>query len=255
MTVQSTTTTQDETTTQGETPTQGQTTPQGETAGPRRELLYDARRGLQYEKPVWRGWSHLAWFEASIVVGTLLVVAAGGAIRTTAAVVYAISVASLFGVSALYHRGNWQPRARSIVQRFDHLMIFVLIAGTATPVFLLAAPGRYGWICLLVMWSLTATATVLHLVWMDAPDRLVGGTYIGLGAIAGLALPQVWTHIGVAAAVLMLGGGLIYIAGALAYYRRWPDPVPAVFGYHEVFHACVCVAATCHYVVVASLIL
>lgn len=221
----------------------------------RRELLYDSRRKLHYEKPSWRGWFHLIWLEASVVVGTLLIVAADGAARTTAAVIYASSVSGLFGVSALYHRGNWQPRARRIVQRFDHLMIFVLIAGTATPVFLLAAPGTYGRVCLIVMWSLTLVATVFHLVWMTAPDWLVGGTFIGLGAIAGLALPEVWTRLGVAAALLVVLGGAIYIVGAVSYYLRRPDPAPTVFGYHEVFHACVCAAATCHYLVIALLIL
>lgn len=229
--------------------------PNDRTIGRRRELLYDARRRLQYEKPAWRGWSHLVWFEASVVVGTLLVAAAHGGTRTTAAAIYAASVSGLFGVSALYHRGNWQPRARRVVQRLDHLMIFVLIAGTATPVFLLAAPGTYGRVCLIVMWSLTLTATVLHLVWMSAPDWLVGGTFIGLGGIAGLALPQIWTHVGVAAALLVVIGGLIYVAGAVSYYRRSPDPAPTVFGYHEIFHACVCIAAACHYVVIAMLIL
>ena len=232
--------------------------PPDETAAATRRrdvLLYDSRRKLHYEKPSWRGWSHLIWFVASIVVGTLLVLAAAGATRTVAAAIFAASVSGLFGVSALYHRGSWRPRARSIVQRVDHLMIFVLIAGTATPVFALAAPGTYGRVCLIVMWSLTLVATVFHLVWMSAPDWLVGGTFIGLGAIAALALPQIWTHVGVAAALLVLAGGAIYILGAVGYYRRWPDPAPTVFGYHEVFHACVCAAATCHYVVIAMLLL
>lgn len=217
--------------------------------------LYDSRRRLYYERPLWRGWSHVVWFEASIVLGTLLVVAADGATRTTAAAIYAASVSGMFGVSALYHRGNWRPQARSIVQRFDHLMIFVLIAGTATPVFLLVPSGTYGKVCLVVLWSLALVATVLHLVWMSAPDWLVGGTFIGLGAIAGLTLPQIWHHVGVAGALLVLIGGAIYIAGAVGYYLRKPDPAPAVFGYHEVFHACVCVAASCHYVAITMLIL
>jgi hemolysin III len=231
-------------------------TPGGSVVTPRRrELLYDSRRKLEYEKPLWRGWLHLVWFVASIVAGVLLVVAAAGEARTVASAIYAASVSGLFGVSALYHRGNWRPRARRIVQRFDHLMIFVLIAGTATPVFLVASPGTYGLTCLIVLWSLTFVATVGHLFWMAAPDWLVGSTYIGLGAVAGLALPQIWTHLGIAAALLVMVGGGIYIAGALGYYRRKPDPAPGTFGYHEVFHACVCIAATCHYLVITLLIL
>jgi hemolysin III len=134
-------------------------------------------------------------------------------------------------------------------------MIFILIAGTATPVFLLAAPGTYGRVCLVVMWSLTFVATALHLVWMSAPEWLVGGTFIGLGVVAGLALPQIWTHVGVAAALLVVLGGALYIVGSVSYHLRRPDPAPTVFGYHEVFHAYVCAAATCHYVVIAMLIL
>jgi hemolysin III len=148
---------------------------------------------VHYVKPLWRGWLHLVWFEASVIVGTVLITGAHGALRITAAAIYAASVSGLFGASALYHRGNWRPRARSIVQRFDHLMTFVLIAGTATPVFLLAARSAYALVCLIVMWSLTLVATVLRLIWMSAPDWLVGGTYIALGAAAALALPLIWT--------------------------------------------------------------
>jgi hemolysin III len=212
--------------------------------------LYDARRQLYYRKPVLRGWMHLIWFEASLVVGTLLVlhVHAAGAARITAASIYAASVSGLFGASALYHRGNWSGPWMARLQRLDHLMIFVLIAGTATPAFLLAAPGTYGAIGLAVLWSLTVLTMAIHLVWMDAPEKLVGATFLGLGGVAALALPPVWVHAGVAPAVLMLAGGLLYAAGALSYHRRWPDPAPTVFGYHEVFHTYVCLAAACQYV-------
>lgn len=219
-----------------------------------RQVLYDSRRALHYVKPLWRGWLHLLWFEVSLVMGTLLIAGQHTGTRIGASAVYAVSVSALFGVSALYHRGNWGPRAMRIVQRFDHLMIFVLIAGTATPVFLVTAPGPYGWVCLSIIWTLVVVAMVIHLIWMNAPDVLVGGAYIGLGVIAALALPQVWTTVGVGAGLLIILGGGFYICGAIGYYRRSPDPVPAVFGYHEVFHAFVCVAATCHYIAVVLLL-
>jgi hemolysin III len=98
------------------------------------------------------------------------------------------------------------------------------------------------------MWTLVLAAAAIHRCWPGAPEVLVGGTFIGLGSLAGLALPEVWISGGAAAGTLMLAGGLSYIAGALFYHRRWPDPSPAVFGYHEVFHACVCAAATCQYI-------
>jgi hemolysin III len=130
-------------------------------------------------------------------------------------------------------------------------MIFFLIAGTATPALLLDAPGAFGLACLIVMWTLTLTAAAIHLAWMNAPELLVGGTFVGLGWAAGLSLPWVWIHAGVAPGILMLVGGLLYTAGALSYHRRWPNPYPSVFGYHEVFHAYVCAAATCQYVAIA----
>jgi hemolysin III len=216
--------------------------------------LYDSRRGVFYAKPALRGWLHLLWFEASLVLGTLLLARAHGPTRITAIAIYAASVSALFGVSALYHRGNWSPAWSRRLQRADHAMIFFLIAGTATPAFLLATPGWPGRAGLIALWTLTIAAAVLHLVWMHAPERLVGATFLGLGWVAGLALPGVWIHAGVAPAVLMIAGGLLYTAGAISYHRRRPDPRPAVFGYHEVFHAFVCAAAACQYVAIALFI-
>ncbi|MEP6598996.1 MAG: hemolysin III family protein [Actinomycetota bacterium] len=223
--------------------------------GPGRTSLYDAARDLHYVKPTLRGWSHLLWFAASLVAGTLLIISAKDATETAAAAIYAGTVSGLFGISALYHRGNWSPPIRAVLQRVDHAMIFFLIAGTATPAFLLSAPASYGRIGLAAMWALTLTLTAIHLAWMRAPEKLVGTTFIGLGVLAGVALPSVWVNSGVVAAALMLAGGLFYLAGALAYHRRRPDPAPTVFGYHEVFHACVCAAAACHYIAIALFIL
>ncbi len=213
--------------------------------------LYDTRRGIYYTKPVLRGWLHAGWFVVSLVAGPLLVARGHGAWPVTALAVYAASVTGLFGTSALYHRGTWGPVWSRRLQRVDHMMIFFLIVGTATPVFVIAARGVYGLTCLIVMWALVLAAAGIHLAWMNAPEALVGATFIGLGCIAGLALPEVWIHFGAGPGVLMLGGGLVYIAGALAYHRRWPDPVSSVFGYHEVFHVCVCAAAACQYLSIA----
>jgi hemolysin III len=218
------------------------------------EPFYDARRGVSYAKPVLRGWLHLLCFGASLVLGPLLLARARGAAQITAVAVYAVSVSALFGVSALYHRGTWTDARRRRLQRLDHAMIFFLIAGTATPAFLLDAPGAFGLACLIVLWTLTLTAAAIHLAWMGAPELLVGATFVGLGWAAGLALPWVWIHAGVAPGELMLAGGLLYTAGALSYHRRWPDPYPSVFGYHEVFHAYVCAAAACQYVAIARFI-
>lgn len=223
-------------------------------AEPPAGALYDARRRVWYVRPALRGWLHLAWFEASLVLGTLLIVRAAGAAQITAAAIYAASVSALFGTSALYHRGTWTAAWSRRLQRADHAMILFLIAGTATPAFLLATPGLPGLVGLIALWTLTVAAAVIRLAWMGAPERLVGAMFLSLGWVAGLALPGIWINAGVAPGVLMIAGGLLYTAGAITYHRRL-DPFPAVFGYHEVFHAFVCAAAACQYVAIALFVI
>src|SRR5450755_3958773 len=166
----------------------------------------DVRRQVSPAKPLLRGWLHLVWFEASLVLGTLTLARAHGAVRIAALAIFAVSVSAMFGVSALYHRGDWTETWRRRLQRLDHAMIFLLIAGTATPAFLLATPGTFGVVCLIVLWTLTVAAAVIHLAWMSAPEPVVGATFIALGWTAGIALPGVWVHSGVAPGLLMLSG-------------------------------------------------
>jgi hemolysin III len=221
-----------------------------EIAAANRPLLHDARRNLAYAKPLLRGWLHLLWFEASLVVGTLALMRAHGAVQLTVIAIYAATVTGMFGTSALYHRGNWQLCWSRRLQRADHAMIFLLIAGTATPAFVLAAPSPYGVVCVVTLWTLTLAAILTRMLWMSAPEKLAGTIFLALGWTAGLAIPFVWVHEGIAPALLLTVGGLLYTAGALSYHRRRPNPAPTVFGYHEVFHAYVCVAAACQYVAI-----
>jgi hemolysin III len=179
---------------------------------------------------------------------------ARGAVRITALAIFVASVSAMFGVSALYHRGNWTEAWRVRLQRLDHAMIFLLIAGTATPAFLIASRGAFRVTGLIALWTLTLTAGAIHMAWMNAPELLVGSTFVGLGWVGALAIPEVWMHSGVLAATLLLAGGVLYMAGALSYRRRWPNPNPAVFGYHEVFHVYVCAAATCQFAAIALFI-
>src|SRR5207253_2571950 len=147
-----------------------------------RHAPLDQRRPAQGEQllrraraqPVLRGWLHAVWFGTSLATGPLLVFRRHGAGTVAALAVYAVSVSALFGISALYHRGTWSPPWSVRLQRMDHLMIFFLIAGTATPAFLLAMPGPFGLTCLIVMWTLTGAAAIIHLCWMSAPEALVG---------------------------------------------------------------------------------
>ena len=206
------------------------------------------------EKPLLRGWMHLVWFEACLVLGTLALVHTHGAVRITGLAIFVVSVSAMFGVSAFYHRGNWSETWRVRLQRVDHAMIFLLIAGTATPAFLIASHGVFRIACLAALWGLTLAAGAIHMVWMNAPELLVGSTFVALGWAGGLAIPAVWLHSGAAAGTLLLVGGLLYTAGALSYRFRWPNPNPAVFGYHEVFHVYVCAAATCQFTAIAVFI-
>ena len=216
--------------------------------------LYDARRRVYYARPLLRGWLHLIFFWVSLAGGALLLASAHGGAQITAVTVYSASLCALFGTSALYHRGTWTAAWRLRLRRLDQAMIYFLIAGTATPAFLLSAPAGVGLACLIVMWALTLTAVAVRLVLASAPEFAVGMVFIGLGCVGGLALPWVWIHAGAASGALLLAGGLIYIGGALSYHRRWPDPYPSVFGYHEAFHVYVCAAAACQYAAIAQLI-
>jgi hemolysin III len=217
-------------------------------------LLWDSRRRCFYDKPLLRGWLHLALFYASLVIGTLVLTAVRGGLPTAATAIYVATVSALFGTSALYHRGRWSARLARLLQRLDHTMIFLLIAGTATPAFLIDLPGRPGVIGACVVWVVRLSAAVTHLVWMDAPELLVGGMFVALGCAGGAALPAVWMHSGPAAGALLLIGGLLYLLGAFTYHLRWPDPSPSVFGFHEVFHAFVGAAAACQYIAIALFI-
>ncbi len=205
-------------------------------------------------KPLLRGWLHLVSFEASLVLGTLALVYVHGGVRTVALAVFAASVSAMFGASALYHRGNWAAAWHRRLQRLDHAMIFLLIAGTATPAFLIATHGAARIAGLVAIWTLTLAAAAVRMVRMNVPEIVAGGIFVGLGWVAGLALPGVWLHSGPVAGALMLAGGLFYTAGALSYHWRWPNPNPAVFGYHEVFHVWVSAAVACQYTAIALFI-
>jgi hemolysin III len=170
--------------------------------------------------------------------------------------VYAASLVALFGVSALYHRINWRSvSARRWMRRLDHSMIFVLIAGTYTPFALLALHGPLALAILIAVWAGALSGVLFKLVWINAPKWLVVVVYIALGWVAVTAVPQLLAAIGVGGLTLLGLGGLLYTLGAVIYAVKRPDPVPAVFGYHEVFHLLVIVAAALQYAVIAFWVL
>ena len=169
--------------------------------------------------------------------------------------VYGLAVAALFGVSALYHRGRLAARVRARLRRLDHSMIFVLIAGTYTPVCLYALDDGVGRVLLAVVWGGALLAAALELRRTPAPPRLIVALSIALGWAAVIALPGVLDELGWVATALIGLGGVLYTVGAVIYARRSPDPLPDVFGYHEVFHSLTIGGAACHYAVIAFWVL
>jgi len=207
-------------------------------------------------KPRLRGVSHQWAFFVSVVTGVALVLAAPSGRATAAVAIYAVSVAGLFGASALYHRINWSTvGARRWMRRLDHSMIFLLIAGTYTPFAVLALDGPLATAILIVVWVAALGGIVLKLAWIDAPKWLIVLIYVAIGWVALAAFPQLLSKLGVTATAMVAAGGLLYTAGAIVYARQRPDPVPTVFGYHEIFHALVILAAALQYAVVAFWVL
>jgi hemolysin III len=219
------------------------------------EGSYDAHRGVSYPRPRLRGVLHQVSFVVSIVAGALLLSTARGATATIAAGVYATSVTGLFAASALYHRITWHGAARQRMQRLDHAMIFILIAGTYTPVLALRVPEPYDMVGLCAVWGLALTGLVGHMCWLNAPERLIGAIYLGLGWLGVPAFPLVIQRIAPAGLAFIVAGGALYTLGARCYHRRWPNPAPDIFGFHEIFHAFVCAAVACHYLAIAIFVL
>jgi hemolysin III len=202
-------------------------------------------------KPRLRGVFHQYAFFVSLGSGALLVLLAATTRAAVAVAVYAVSVSALFGVSALYHRVTWTGPVRRRMRRLDHSMIFLLIAGTYTPVGLLVLKGTLATAVLAVVWGGAAAGVVLELAWVGAPRWLGGAVYLALGWVAVVAMPQLFAHLGVAGGLLIVAGGLVYSAGAAVYALRRPDPVPAVFGYHEVFHLLVIAGVAAHFLAIS----
>src|SRR5262245_47612913 len=203
------------------------------------------------ERPRLRGVLHQVAFFIAIAVGILLVIYAEGARPTTAAAIFAGSVVMMLGASALYHRVTWSLRMRPWMRRLDHAGIYLLIAGTYPPVGLLPLRGTTRDVVLGVVWCGAAAAIVFKFAWVRAPKWLSAVFGIALGWVGVAAMPQVERYAGPAAVVLLAAGGVAYTAGAVVYARRRPDPVPTVFGYHELFHALTLVAVACQYVAIA----
>jgi hemolysin III len=204
--------------------------------------------------PRLRGVSHQYAFLVATVLGTMLVLLAEGVRARVGASVYAAGVCGLFGVSALYHRGSWSPGVKRWLRRADHSMIFCFIAASYTPFALLALDGTLATALLVVVWSGAAGGVLLKFVWLDAPDWLGALLYVLLGWTAVVAGPALYGALGPLRMGLLALGGVLYTVGAVVYARQHPDPSPAVFGYHELFHVLVIAAAAAHFAVIAGVV-
>jgi hemolysin III len=201
-------------------------------------------------KPRLRGVFHEIALYASVPLGVAIGLIAANVRAQVCAAIFAGSVVAMFGASALYHRFTWSPGTRLWLRRLDHAGIFGLIAGTYTPFGLLVLHDVWQIVVLSVVWSGATIAILAKLAWVAAPKWLSATAGIALGWVAVVAFPQIVEHAGIAAATLVALGGLCYTAGGVVYARRRPDPVPHVFGYHELFHVLVVAAVAFQYAAV-----
>jgi hemolysin III len=204
-------------------------------------------------KPRLRGVSHEIAFFVSFITGAALIVLASshGTKATVAACIYAFTITALFGSSALYHVPTWSAPVRRWLRRLDHSSIFLLIAGTMTPFALLVVKGWLGTAILITVWAGAMSGIVLKLAWIDAPRWVTALVFVGLGWVGVFAMPSLWDTLGPVPVLLLAAGGILYTIGAVIYATKRPDPRPAVFGYHEIFHLLVIAAASLHYAAIA----
>lgn len=197
-------------------------------------------------KPLWRGWIHAGTFPVAIAAGIVLIALADGAVAKWASAVFMLTSLLLFGVSALYHRFDWKPRTKQVFRRLDHANIFLLIAGTYTPIALLALPRSQGLLLLILVWAGALLGIGFRVFWIGAPRWLYVPLYLLLGWAAVMYLVDIY-RANAASMVLIIVGGLLYTLGSVVYGMKRPNPVPGVFGFHEIFHTLTVLAFLCHW--------
>lgn len=203
-------------------------------------------------RPTLRGWLHLGALGPAVVAGALLAAHGPTPIDQVALAIYAAALAALFGVSAAFHRVRWSPAARRRMRRADHTTIFLAIAGTYTAVAVLALRGWAEVTILGVVWVGAAIGVSVRQLWLEAPKWAIAIPYVVVGWCALLVLPQLWRGLAPGGFALLVAGGVAFSIGAVVYARRRPDPLPRIFGYHEVFHACTVVGAVLQFAAIAG---
>ena len=212
--------------------------------------LLDASRADAAEpRPTWRGWIHAVTFPVTVVAGIVLISLAHGTPAKWASAVFVITSMLLFGNSALYHRFDWKPRTKIILKRIDHANIFLLIAGTYTPLAILALPPEKGILLLVLVWAGALLGIGFRVFWITAPRWLYVPIYLALGWAAVMYIGDLLSA-SVAMMVLVLVGGILYTVGAVIYGLKRPNPFPGRFGFHEIFHTLTVLAFLCHWTAV-----
>jgi hemolysin III len=216
-----------------------------------RELAAVASHVPPAVRPKLRGWLHLGSAPVALVLGLILMAITDDEPVRWALAVYTLTSVLLFGMSAIYHVITWQPKARAVLRRIDHANIFLFIAGSYTPLAVALLPRDQMVQLLVLVWFFALLGVLFQVAWVTAPRWLSVVTYIGLGWVAVFYIVPLWREGGVAVALLLLAGGLLYTLGAVVYARRKPDPDPEWFGYHEIFHAFTIAAFTVQYIAIA----
>jgi hemolysin III len=202
--------------------------------------------------PRMRGVSHAVASVLAVAAAVVVVALAHRASTSVALGVYGVGLVALFAGSALYHRWPGSSRFKPLLQRIDHSTIYAFIAASYTPIAVVILHGAVAWIILLVAWAGAACGVAFALRRVEAPRVAVAGSYLALGWIALIALPQLVRHLSLVPLILLAAGGLLYSAGAMVYASQRPDPWPQTFGFHEVFHALVVLAAAAQYVAIVG---
>jgi hemolysin III len=206
-------------------------------------------------RPRLRGRLHQVASFVAIPAGLLLILVAHNTTARIAALVYALSLVGQYAISGAYHRLDWTPKGRRRIKRADHSMIYILIAGTATPVALLALQKPWSIVMLAVVWTGAAIGVGMKMTRIEGFRIATAVLYIALGWVVVLLAPQLAHGLSLAALCLVAAGGLLYTSGSIVLLRHRPDPSPAVFGYHEIWHSMVVAASACHYAAVLLILL
>ncbi len=209
-----------------------------------------ARAAVAFVKPRLRGVSHELAFPVSLLAGAWAVVHAPAGTPRTATAIYAATLSACLGVSALYHRGRWSDRARAWLRRLDHATIFMLIAGTFTPIAAIALSGSLSVATLAIVWGSAVAGSIVTTVWTNAPVVVEVGPYIAVGSFGVVLMPHLLLNVGPVGLGLLALGGAMYVAGAVVYALQRPNPWPRTFGFHEIFHVMVITAAVLQWIVI-----